>query len=87
MSAIIAAATPPLGVTPLIFSWENTQVAEEVINRGFETILCPGSKTYFDMAYNNSTRERGLNWANTIEAKQIFDWNPEHNIKNLSKQI
>lgn len=67
----------------LIFSWENTQVSEEVINRGFETILCPGSKTYFDMAYNNSTKERGLNWANTIEVKQIFDWNPEHNIKNL----
>ncbi|MDC3131290.1 family 20 glycosylhydrolase [Pelagibacteraceae bacterium] len=67
----------------LIFSWENTQVAEEVINRGFETILCPGSKTYFDMAYNNSTKERGLNWANTIEVKQIFDWNPEHNIKNI----
>ena len=35
------------------------------------------------MAYNNSTKERGLNWANTIEVKQIFDWNPEHNIKNI----
>ena len=66
----------------LVFSWENTQVAKELINKGFETILCPGSKTYFDMAYNNSTKERGLNWANTIEVKQIFDWNPEHNIKN-----
>ena len=44
--------------------------------KGFKTVLCPGHKTYFDMAYNNSTFERGICWAATIEVKEVFDWKP-----------
>ena len=44
--------------------------------RGFKTVLCPGHKTYFDMAYNNSTYERGICWAATIEVKEVFEWEP-----------
>ena len=66
----------------LIFAWENKNVAKEVTDNEFNTILCPGEKTYFDMAYNNSTDERGLCWASTIEVKDIFNWDPEENIEN-----
>ena len=38
--------------------------------------MCPGKKTYFDMAYNNSTNERGICWAATIEAKEVHEWEP-----------
>ncbi len=65
----------------LIFSWEHSDVAKETTNKGFETILCPGQKTYFDMAYNNSTEERGICWAATIEVKDIYDWDPVKDIK------
>ncbi len=68
----------------LIFSWENCAVAKEVTDKGFETILCPGQKTYLDMAYNNSTNERGICWAATIEVQDIFEWNPLENIKNTN---
>ena len=34
------------------------------------------------MAYNNSTSERGICWAATIEVKDIFEWEPDHNIEN-----
>ncbi len=68
----------------LIFSWEQPSVAKEVTNKGFETVLCPGQKTYFDMAHNNSTNERGICWAATIEVKDIFEWNPLENINNES---
>ena len=64
----------------LIFSWENFDVAKETTNHGFDTVLCPGQKTYFDMAYNNSTEERGICWAGTIEVKDIFEWDPKNNI-------
>ena len=66
----------------LIFSWEHSDVAKETTNKGFETILCPGQKTYFDMAYNNSTEERGICWAATIEVKDIYEWDP---IKDINK--
>jgi len=66
----------------LIFSWEHSDVAKETTNKGFETILCPGQKTYFDMAYNNSTEERGICWAATIEVKDIHEWDP---IKDINK--
>ncbi len=68
----------------LIFSWEHSDVARETTSKSFDTILCPGQKTYFDMAYNNSTNERGICWAATIEVKDIFDWDPAHNIENKS---
>ena len=66
----------------LIFSWEHSDVAKETTSKKFETILCPGQKTYFDMAYNNSTNERGICWAATIEVKDIFNWDPANNIEN-----
>ena len=36
------------------------------------------------MAYNNSTNERGICWAATIEVKDIFNWDPANNIENKS---
>ena len=68
----------------LIFSWEHSDAAIETTSKSFDTILCPGQKTYFDMAYNNSTNERGICWAATIEVKDIFDWDPAHNIEYKS---
>ena len=67
----------------LIFAWEHSNVAKETSDRGFATILCPGEKTYFDMAYNNSTNERGICWASTIEVKDIFEWDP---LKDINKR-
>ena len=66
----------------LIFAWEHSTVSQEVTDKGFETVLCPGQKTYLDMAYNNSTNERGICWASTIEVKDIFEWDPLKDIKN-----
>ena len=64
----------------LIFAWEHTSVVEKVLKKGFETVMCPGQLCYFDMAYNNSTYERGICWAATIEASDIHAWQPLNNI-------
>ncbi len=66
----------------LVFSWEHSKVAIEATNKNFETVLCPAEKTYFDMAHNNANEERGLCWAATIEARDVFNWIPGDNIKN-----
>jgi len=75
----------------LIFGWEHPSVSLQSVKKGFETIICPGQICYFDMAYNNSTRERGLCWAATIETKQVHKWKPLENIPkkyhNLVKGI
>tara|TARA_B100000427_G_scaffold287272_1_gene261777 strand:- start:1232 stop:3100 length:1869 start_codon:yes stop_codon:yes gene_type:complete len=70
----------------LVFAWEHPEVGIESIKRKFETILCPGQKTYFDMAYNNSTEERGICWAATIEVKEIHDWKPMEGIEENDKK-
>ena len=44
--------------------------------------MCPGQKTYFDMAHNNSTEERGICWAATIEVAEIHSWRPLQDINN-----
>ena len=60
----------------IIFAWEHPDVGLLSAKKGFKTVLCPGQKTYFDMAHNNSTYERGICWAATIEVKEVFDWQP-----------
>ena len=60
----------------IIFAWENQDVGLISTKKGYKTVLCPGHKTYFDMAHNNSTYERGICWASTIEVKEVFDWKP-----------
>ena len=44
--------------------------------------MCPGQKTYFDMAYNDSTEERSICWAATIEVSQIHSWKPLSGIED-----
>ena len=44
----------------------NIMSANDSAKMGFQTVMCPGQKTYFDMAYNNATSERGMCWAATI---------------------
>ena len=60
----------------IIFAWEHPDVGILSAKKGFKTVLCPGQKTYFDMAHNNSTYERGICWAATIEVKEVFEWQP-----------
>jgi hexosaminidase len=66
----------------LIFAWEHPSVSNESVKRGFQTVMCPGQKTYFDMVYNNATSERGICWAATIEASEIHSWKP---LKDVDK--
>ena len=70
----------------IIFAWEHPDVGLMSVRKGFQTILCPGHKTYFDMAYNNATNERGICWASTIEVKEVFDWKPIRDYKVDEKQ-
>ena len=73
----------------IIFAWEHPDVGIMSAKKGFKTVLCPGHKTYFDMAHNNSTYERGICWAATIEVKQVFDWEPlkDFATKNLDNVL
>ena len=60
----------------LIFAWEAPEVSSLAAKKGFQVVMCPGQKTYFDMAYNNSTYERGICWAATIEVSDVHAWKP-----------
>ena len=64
----------------LIFAWEHMSVVEKALKQGFETVMCPGQLCYFDMAYNNSTYERGICWAATIETPDVHAWQPLNDI-------
>ncbi len=66
----------------IIFAWEHPDVGLMSAKKGFKTVLCPGHKTYFDMAYNNSTYERGICWAATIEVREVFEWKPIQDYEN-----
>ena len=71
----------------LIFAWEHSDVSVASVKKGFQTIMCPGQKTYFDMVHNNSTEERGICWAATIEASEIHSWRPLENIHKKFRKL
>ena len=82
-----AGGTGNIDKSCLIFAWEHPDVALQAVKKGFKTVLCPGQKTYFDMAHNNSTEERGICWAATIEVAEVHSWNPLQNIDNKYQHL
>ena len=60
----------------LIFLWQHPLSINKILKKGHRIIICSGQTCYFDMAYNRSTKERGLFWASTIETKKIHNWEP-----------
>ncbi len=70
--------------TTLAQAWATDTVAAAAIAYGAKVILSPGSRTYLDMKYNETT-ELGLKWAGLIEVRDAYDWDPATRMKGVTE--
>jgi hexosaminidase len=70
------------------YVWNNTlgsgaeDLAYRLANGGYKVVLCPVSNLYFDLAYNRSPDEQGLDWGGHVDIDKPFDFVPYDYYKN-----
>lgn len=68
--------------TTIAQAWATDTVAAGAVKYGAKVLLSPGSRTYFDMKYDDRT-ELGLKWAGLIEVRTAYDWDPAAYMKGV----
>jgi hexosaminidase len=63
-----------------LYVWRNTEGAEDLADRlanaGYEVVLTPATRLYFDLAPYPSPLEPGQNWAGYVDLDTVFDYVP-----------
>lgn len=57
-------------------AWDTEDLAYQLANAGYTTILAPVTNLYFDMAHLENPYEHGHNWARYIDLDTVFDLVP-----------
>jgi hexosaminidase len=62
------------------YVWNNTTGAEDLAyrlaNAGYDIVLTPVTRAYFDMARNANPEEHGVNWGAYVELDTVYDFSP-----------
>ncbi len=68
-----------------LYVWRNIDGAEDLAyrlaNAGYDTVLTPATRFYFDHAYYPSPDEPGQNWAGYADLDTVFDYVPDDDIR------
>src|SRR4051794_15182928 len=59
-----------------VWGWGREQVAYQWANRGIPVILAHATNLYMDLAYNKDPDEPGYYWANFVDEKSTFTYQP-----------
>lgn len=64
----------------LLYAWNDTGSAPDLPNRlanaGYEIVLAPATRLYFDMAHTADADEPGTNWAANTDLEAVYDFAP-----------
>ncbi|WP_229459201.1 family 20 glycosylhydrolase [Massilia cavernae] len=64
----------------IAYVWNNTPGAEDLAyrlaNAGYDIVLTPVTRMYFDMAHNANPEEHGVNWGAYVELDTVYDFAP-----------
>jgi hexosaminidase len=68
-----------------LYVWRNIEGAEDLANQlanaGYDTVLTPATRLYFDMVHYPSPEEPGQNWAGYADLDRVFDFDPYNDIR------
>ena len=64
----------------IAYVWNDTLGAEDLAyrlaNAGYDIVLTPVTRMYFDMAHNANPEEHGVNWGAYVELDTVYDFIP-----------
>ncbi len=68
-----------------VYVWRNIDGAEDMADRlanaGYDTVLTPASRLYFDLAPYPSPDEPGQDWAGYVDLDTVFDYVPLDDVR------
>jgi len=59
----------------IVQHWKEPELAARAAEQGASVIMSPGSRTYFDHKYDDTTK-LGTQWAGHIGVRDAYDWDP-----------
>jgi hexosaminidase len=59
-----------------VWGWGREQIAYQFANRGIPVVLAHATNLYMDLAYNKDPNEPGYYWANFVDEKSTFMYQP-----------
>jgi hexosaminidase len=65
-----------IGHNALLFSWTGQGPGVEAARAGYDVVMCPAQKVYFDMAHSDDPDDWGARWAGFIPLDQVVNWDP-----------
>lgn len=65
-----------LGHNALLFSWTGQGPGVAAARAGYDVIMCPAQKVYFDLAHSDDPADWGARWAGFTPLEQVVNWDP-----------
>jgi hexosaminidase len=65
-----------LGHGALLFSWTGQGPGIAAARAGYDVVMCPAQRIYFDMAHTNSPDDWGAAWAAYVALEDVMGWKP-----------
>lgn len=59
-----------------VAGWGAEDLAYRLANGGYDVVMCPVTNLYFDLAWNPSAEETGLDWGGYVDLHRPFDFIP-----------
>ena len=65
-----------IGHNALLFSWTGQGPGVAAARAGYDVVMCPAQKVYFDLAHSDDPTDWGARWAGFIPLEQVVNWDP-----------
>ena len=65
-----------IGKDALLFIWQGQSAGIQAARAGYEVVMCPAQRTYFDMAHTSDPSDWGASWAAIIGLEDTIKWDP-----------
>lgn len=60
----------------LLFSWTGQGPGVAAARAGYDVVMCPAQKVYFDLAHSDELTDWGARWAGFVPLDEVVNWDP-----------
>ena len=65
-----------IGHNALLFSWTGQGPGVAAARAGYDVVMCPAQKVYFDLAHTDDPADWGARWAGFTPVEETVNWDP-----------
>ena len=65
-----------IGHNALLFSWTGQGPGVAAARAGYDVVMCPAQKVYFDLAHSADPTDWGASWAGFVPLEATVNWEP-----------